>query len=260
MNRLTVCIFTESNQENLPRLLASLAGIADEILVSNCGSADSTATATIVHQFAAKLIVPDSHDPASQRNHIASLASHDWILALEPNEELSEELRLSLRKWKDISPEADVYQMARLTWYLGAWIHHSHFYPNWQSRLYLRTKASFQGPIHPNLQFPGKPLKLPGDLLHYPVRTFAEHEATLERDTSAMANHLFAQGHRRWRAALWLGTPWTWFRYFFLGAGFLDGYRGAVLSQMAARSVRLQSSKLGALVKAARPSRSRGAQ
>ncbi len=191
---------------------------------------------------------------------MASLASNDWILALASNEQLSEELRLSLRKWKDLPSEADVYQMALLTCYLGAWIHHSHSYPNWQSRLYLRTNASFQGPVRPTLHSPGNPRRLHGNLLHYAEPTFAEHEANLERDTSAMAKHLFAQGHRRWRAALWLGTPWTWFRYFFLGAGFLDGYRGAVLSQMAARSVRLQSSKLGALVKAAKQSHSRGEQ
>jgi hypothetical protein len=258
MNRLTVCIFTENHRQNLPRLLASLDGIADEILVSDSGVSDSDSMPTIASQFAAKLIPLDSRDPASQRNHMASLASHHWILALASNEELSEELRLSLRKWKDLAPEADVYQMARLTWYLGAWIHHSHFYPNWQHRLYLRTKAGFCGPIHPTLHFSGKARILSGDVLHFAASTFAEHEATLERDTSAIANHLFAGGQRRWRAALWLGTPWTWFRYFFLGAGFLDGYRGAVLSQMAARSVRLQSSKLGALVKAEKQYRSRG--
>jgi len=260
MNRLTACIFTENQQENLLRLLASLDGIADEILVSDSGVSDHASMAAIASQFGAKLIAKDSRDFTSQRNHMASSASHDWILAIASNEELSEELRLSLRKWKDLPPEADVYQMARLTWYLGAWIHHSHFYPNWQPRLYLRTKACFCGPIHPILHFSGKARKLSGDVLHYAAPTFAEHEATLERDTTAMANHLFAEGQRRWRAALWLGTPWTWFRYFFLGAGFLDGYRGAVLSQMAARGVRLQSSKLGALVKARKQSHPRGEQ
>jgi hypothetical protein len=258
MNRLTACIFTENLQDDLPRLLASLDGTADEILVSDSGFSDSAATAAIASQFGAKIIPLDSRDSASQRNHMASSASHDWILSLASNEELSEESRLSLRKWKDLPLQADVYQMARLTWYLGAWIHHSHFYPNWQPRLYLRTKASFCGPIHPVLRFSGKARILSGDVLHYAARTFAEHEATLECETSAMANHLFAEGQHRWRAALWLGTPWTWFRYFFLGAGFLDGYRGAVLSQMAARGVRLQSSKLGALVKAEKRSHSRG--
>lgn len=258
MNRLTVCIFTENEQENLPRLLASLQGIADEILVSDSGNTDRTAA--IARQFAAKLIVPDSRDPASQRNIASSKASHDWIFALEPNEQLSEELRLSLPQWKESTPAADVYRMARLTWYLGAWIHHSHCYPNWQPRLYLRSKARFHGAIHPALQFTGRAVKLPGDLLHYAVRTFAEHEASLDRETSAMANQSFAEGQRSWRAALWFGTPWTWFRYFFLGAGFLDGYRGAVLSQMAARGVRLKSSKLGAMVKAGKHSHSRGGQ
>jgi len=47
---------------------------------------------------------------------------------------------------------------------------------------------------------------------------------------------------------MWVATPWSWFRHFFLGLGFLDGYRGALIAQMAARGVRLKYRKLGELV------------
>jgi hypothetical protein len=39
-----------------------------------------------------------------------------------------------------------------------------------------------------------------------------------------------------------------WFRSFILQGGFLDGYRGALIAQMAARTVRLKYSKLGKLI------------
>ena len=94
-----------------------------------------------------------------------------------------------------------------------------------------------------------------GDLLHYTIRNFAEHEAKLDRYTTAIAQEMFDSGRRNWRGALWLATPWSWARHFFLGAGFLDGYRGALIAQMAARGVRLKFTKLGKLVQAERQTR-----
>jgi hypothetical protein len=141
---------------------------------------------------------------------------------------------------------------------LGGWIHHSRWYPDWQRRIYRRDKASFSGVIHSALRYEGKVGRLRGNLLHYTVRTFPEHEAKLEKYTTAIAKEMFDQGRRNWRAAMWLATPWSWIRHFFLGAGFLDGYRGAVISQMAARGVRLKFAKLGALVQAEKKKASHG--
>jgi hypothetical protein len=59
---------------------------------------------------------------------------------------------------------------------------------------------------------------------------------------------------------MWVAAPWSWFRHFFLAAGFLDGYRGALIAQMAARGVRLKYRKLGELVQAEATSRGDGAK
>jgi hypothetical protein len=149
--------------------------------------------------------------------------------------------------------------MARLTWYLGAWIRHSRWHPDWQRRIYRRDKASFSGVIHSALRFSGPVGRLRGNLLHYTIRTFAEHESKLERYTTAVAREMFDEGKRNWRAAMWFAAPWSWIHHFVLGAGFLDGYRGAVIARMAARGVRLKFAKLGQLVKTERQSRQRGA-
>jgi hypothetical protein len=69
---------------------------------------------------------------------------------------------------------------------------------------------------------------------------------------------MFDGGKRNWRAAMWVAAPWSWFRHFILGAGFLDGYRGALIAQMAARGVRLKFQKLGKLVQAEQRAKNRG--
>jgi hypothetical protein len=87
-------------------------------------------------------------------------------------------------------------------------------------------------------------------LLHYTVRSFAEHEEKVERYAALAAQQMYAAGERSWRSAVWFATPWSWFQNYFLRGGFLDGYRGALIAQMAARAVRIKYEKLGQLVRA----------
>jgi glycosyltransferase involved in cell wall biosynthesis len=257
MNRLSVCLVAQNEQENLQRVLPSVRGIADEVIVVDGGSTDRTQE--IARELGAKVFVRAFTNHADQKNYAASLASQDWIFLLDADEELSEELKASVRNWKERAPEFAVYEMPRLTWYLGAWIRHSRWYPDWQRRIYRRDKASFRGVIHSALQYDGKIGRLRGNLLHYTVRTFQEHEAKLDKYTTAIAKEMFDQGKRDWRASLWLATPWSWIHHFFLGAGFLDGYRGALIAQMAARGVRLKFQKLGKLIELEQQSRNREA-
>ena len=256
MNQLTICIVAQNEQENLPRVLKSVQEVADEIVVVDGGSTDRTAA--IAKEHGARVVQRAFTTHADQKNYAASLATHNWIFLLDADEELSDDLKASVLQWKKSQPSHPVYEMARLTWYLGAWIHHSRWYPDWQRRIYRRDRAHFEGAIHSALRFQGSAGRLQGDLLHYTIRDFAEHEAKLERYTTAVAREMFENGKRDWRGAMWIATPWSWVRHFFLGAGFLDGYRGALIAQMAARGVRLKYAKLGKLIAAENRTNSRG--
>jgi glycosyltransferase involved in cell wall biosynthesis len=246
MNRVSACLITLNEEENLSRALASLVGIADEIIVVDSGSTDRTEE--IARQHGAQFFTRTWTNYADQKNFAAECATNDWILSLDADEELSSPLHTSLWNWKKHPSQRNVYEMARRTFYLGAWIGHSGWYPDFQRRLYRRDAAEFSGTIHESLRFDGPPSRLAGDILHYTVRSFAEHEENVERYTTLAAQQMFAKGRRRWRSALWFATPWAWFQNFFLRGGFLDGHRGALISQMAARSVRLKYGKLGRLI------------
>ena len=257
MNRLTVCVIAQNEQADLPRLLKSVEGIADEIVVVDGGSTDRTCE--VAQEFGAKVFRRAFTNFAEQKNYAAAQASNGWIFMLDADEELSGELKQSLSEWKAGKSELPVYEMARLTWYLGAWIHHSRWYPDWQRRIYQRQKAAFTGTIHEALRFEGQAGRLRGDLLHYTMSNFAEHEEKLERYSTALAQEMFSQGRRRWRGAMWVAAPWSWVRHFLLGAGFLDGYRGALIAQMAARGVWRKFKKLGELIEAEKYAKSQGA-
>jgi glycosyltransferase involved in cell wall biosynthesis len=210
MKRLSACLITFNEEHNLPRALASHAGIADEIVVVDSGSTDRTAEIAKAHGVS--FLERPFNNHADQKNYADSCVRNNWIFLLGADEEMSSDLRNSLLEWKEREPEFPVYEMARLTWYLGAWIQHSRWYPDFQRRLYRRDKANFSGMSHSALRFEGKAGRLSGDLLHYTIRTFANHEAKVEGYTTVIAHELFSQGKRSWRAAMWLAAPGIGFR------------------------------------------------
>jgi glycosyltransferase involved in cell wall biosynthesis len=252
MTRLSVCTITLNEEKNLPRALDSVRGVADEIVVVDCGSKDRTLT--IARERGASVFARAWTSYEEQWNFAASCASNEWIFVLAADEELSPELRACLLEWKqdEHEPQFHVYEMARKAWYLGAWINHSGWYPDYQRRLYRRDSARFAGIIHEVLQFQGRPGRLRGDLLHYTLDSFAEHKDKVERYTTLAARQMYEAGKRNWRGAMWLAAPWTCFSTFVLRGGFLDGYRGWLISRMAARGVWLKFKKLGKLVAAER--------
>jgi glycosyltransferase involved in cell wall biosynthesis len=246
MNRLSVCLITSNEEENLPRVLSSVKGIADEIVVVDCGSKDRTQE--IAREHGARVVTREWTNFAEQKNFAAAAASNEWLLSLDADEELSSELQSALLAWKEKEPEFAVYEFARRTWYLGAWVKHTGWYPDFQRRLFRRDAAQFSGIIHEALRFEGKPGRLGGDLLHFTLRSVEEHEQKVEQYTTLAAQQMFAAGKQSWRAAMWFATPWSWFNNYVMCLGFLDGYRGWIISRMAARSTWLKFKKLGELI------------
>jgi glycosyltransferase involved in cell wall biosynthesis len=270
MPPLSAILITFNEERDLPTALASLAGVADEIVVVDSGSTDRTCE--IARQAGARVIIRAFTNFADQKNFAASLALHDWVLSLDADEALSPELRASIAAWKKRQPEHDAYEIARRTNYLGGWIRHSGWYPEYQVRLYRRDRRRFDGAIHESVRAIGdsaeppsetqdygnsgragqhehSPARLSGDLFHYTIRTLNEHYAKQEAFTTKAAEDLFARGRRRWRGAMLVAAPWALVNKFMLQGGFLDGYRGALIAWTSARYVWMKYRKLGVLAR-----------
>ncbi len=141
MPALTAILISYNEEQDLPRALASLAEIADEIIVVDSGSTDRTCE--IARSFGARLYARKLDSFAEQKNYAASLSSNYWILSIDCDQELSPELRASVLAWKQQTPDKNAYEIIQLTNYLGEWIRHSGWYPEFRVLLYRRDKGKF---------------------------------------------------------------------------------------------------------------------
>jgi glycosyltransferase involved in cell wall biosynthesis len=249
VNRLSVCLITLNEEQDLACALASLRDVADEIVVVDSGSKDRTCE--IAGEFGARVFNRAWTNYSDQRNFAAAEARSDWIVALDADEEFSPTLLESLRAWKKNVPAEAAYAVARKANYLGGWIRHSGWYPDLQVRLYRRDLAQFKGTVHESLEVRGPIGRLQGDLYHYTVSTLDEHAAKVENYTTLAAQQLFEAGSRSWLVPMVLVPWWTFLQKLLLRAGILDGYRGWLIAWMSARYVFLKYCKLGRLTRAA---------
>jgi glycosyltransferase involved in cell wall biosynthesis len=247
MPLLSAILITYNEEQDLPQALASLAGLADEIVVVDSGSTDRTCE--LARQGGARVVVRAFNGFDQQKNFAAGQASHDWVLSLDADEAVSPDLRASLLAWKQGVPECVAYQVGRRTNYLGKWIWHSGWYPDYHLRLYRRDCARFAGKLHESLRADGPTGRLAGDLHHYTVRSLAEHYAKLEVFTTLAAEDLYARGKRRWRGAMYLAPAWTFVTRLLFYLGFLDGYRGVLIAWTSALYIWMKYRKLGRLVR-----------
>jgi glycosyltransferase involved in cell wall biosynthesis len=247
MNPLTVTIITLNEERNLPRALASVAGLADEVVVVDSGSTDRTRA--LARAQGARVVERGFTDYSEQKNFAAAQASNDWILSLDADEELSPELQQAVQEWKGSPPDAAAYGVQRRAHYIDRWINHSGWYPDPKLRLYHRQRARWVGALHEGLQVDGPTGWLEGELRHYTVTTFAQHVRSVRRYTTLAARQLFVAGRRQWLLPFLFAAPWTFVRTLIFQLGILDGIRGLQIAVMASYYVFLKYWKLGVLAR-----------
>jgi glycosyltransferase involved in cell wall biosynthesis len=228
---LSVCIITLNEEANIARTLQSVREIADEIILVDSGSTDSTVS--IAQSFGAKIFVEPWKGFARQKNSALEKASCDWVLSLDADEEVSPELAASIRAFKNSGrePQFAGYKMNRRNLYFGRWIRHSGYYPDPKLRLVKRGAAEFElRDVHEDMKMPGDPGHLRGDLIHhaYPtLESFIEHANRYSSLGAGMVARERKAGFSLVNILLRPMINFLW-RYFFRG-GFRDGREGLLV-------------------------------
>jgi glycosyltransferase involved in cell wall biosynthesis len=235
MPPISGAIIAYNEARNMPRVIRSL-GCADEVVVLDSGSTDGTRE--VAASLGARVIQDVWHGYAAQKNLAVGYAEHDWILSLDADEELDETAQAEIRRWKESSPAAQGYRLARRTRYLGRWILHGGWYPDYKVRLFNRQQARWQGSyVHESVSVSGRVETLRGEILHCTCDTLEEHLERIELYTDLAAAEMIEKGKTANRLERWFTPPWIFFHTYFLRLGILDGHQGYLIARMAARYV-----------------------
>ncbi|TVR37120.1 MAG: glycosyltransferase family 2 protein [Cryomorphaceae bacterium] len=226
MQPLSVVIITLNEAERIDRCIRSVQGLSDDILVVDSGSTDDTVA--LAEKAGARVVHQNWLGFGAQKKFATSQSRHDWVLALDADEWLSDALKQSIADVLQ-NPEADAYEMPRRNLFLGRWLRHGEGYPDYSLRLYNRNKANWrEDRVHEAVHCSGKVGRLKGDLMHQSADTLQQYLHKHNRYTSLQAEQLFANGERFSLFKL-LFSPWVRFvKFYFLRLGFLDGTAGLI--------------------------------
>jgi glycosyltransferase involved in cell wall biosynthesis len=243
--QISATIITLNEENNLRRACESLRGVADEIVIVDSGSRDGTVS--IARTYTPHCFTNSFESYSKQKNLASEKATYPWILSLDADECLSEELRASILELKSNPERPDVagFRCARRAWYLGGWIRHSGWYPDYKVRLYDRDRARWAGEfVHESLQVDGRVEMISGDLLHFTVNSIADHISRLNRYTTLAAQQDVAQGKRATVWKCFVAPPLAFLKSYLLKGGMLDGWRGLCIASFACWYVFLKYVKL----------------
>lgn len=244
MQKISAVIITFNEEKKIAACLASLQGVADEIIVMDSFSTDSTAD--ICKQYGVKLYQQDWQGYGLQKNVAADKATHDYILSIDADECLSPILQRSIIGAKK-DGLSGVYQMNRLNNFYGCDLHHGNAYPDRMKRLYNRKEVRWSlRPVHETLDIEKDIIikKLTGDLLHRSKDTLEDHIAGINKYSSISAGIYFDSGKKAAAFKMIIGPLFTFLKGYIFRFGFLDGYAGFIMAKINAHEVFLKYSKL----------------
>jgi len=251
MPTLSVILITRNEEANLADCLASLEGIAQQIVVVDTNSSDRTLD--IAKSYGAVIAQPqDWPGFGPQKNRALDLATGEWVLSLDADERLTPALKSEIVTAIHHSAHVDCFAIPRLSWYCGRFIRHSGWNPDYVERLFKRGSARFSDDlVHERLIPSGQVAKLENPMLHYSFMDYSQVLQKIDRYSTASAEQAFAQGKTSTPLKAVLHGAWSFFRTYFLRAGFLDGPQGFTLAMSNAQGTYYRYIKLWHLIREA---------
>lgn len=242
MKKLSVVIIARNEEANLPRCLGSVKW-ADEILVGDSGSTDRTVE--IARSYGARIVTYEWTGFGPAKQIVSEQAEGEWILSLDADEEVTDKLAEEIKAAVGSDQGAVGYNIRRRTLFLGRWMYHGGWYPDWVTRLYRRESGRISGyAVHEGIAVDGPTARMNNDLLHYSYPTLEIYLQKLNRYTTLAAQEAIGRGQT---ASLWhiVVNPFAKFiKQYVLRAGFLDGTEGFVLAVLSAGYVVIKYTKL----------------
>ena len=234
---------TKNEEKNIRACLDSLRWV-DEMVVVDAESTDRTVELAKMHTPHVHVRAWTGYGP--QKNFAMEQATADWILIVDADERVSEELRNEILALLQEPGASAAYRISRRNYYYGGWIRGAGQYPDPQLRLVRRGRGLYNDlPVHEHLEVKGPIGDLKGHLDHHTHPTVVSHELKIERYSTLAAEERIRHGKP---GASWyhliFNPMWTFVKFYVFRDGYRDGLPGFIVSGFSAAHVLLKYAKL----------------
>ena len=227
---ISAVIITKNEATNIRRCISALQNVASEVLVIDAHSSDDTVK--IAKKMGATVIQKKWLGYGANKNFGNQIAAYDWILSIDADEVLSEELIQSIQQLV-LNPH-QVYAISRLVNYMGQWVYYSGWYPDWKVRLFHKATVQWEerSLVHEQLLIPTTKtiVRLKGELYHYSYKSEEDHWNKIEQYAQLAALQMAQRNRHSNFLKLYASPIARFFKTYFLKKGFMDGKLGWKIS------------------------------
>ena len=228
--KISVAIICFNEEKKIERCLQSVSW-ADEIVILDSHSTDQTVA--ICKKFTDKVLVHDFDGHIQQKNRVLEHCENDWVFSIDADEVVTDELKaeiLALKKELELTDISGFFVNRRIK-YLGKWIKHSNWYPDYKLRLFRKSKAKWGG-VNPHDQIilDVKDSRLSSELEHYSYDSVSDHLRTVDNFTSIISKEYYKKGKRPSIINLTLRPIYGFTKSYLIKRGFLEGKRGLIIA------------------------------
>lgn len=228
MMKITGNIITLNEQKNIKECIESLKQVCDEIIVVDSNSSDETTN--IAKSLGAKVVSQSYLGDGPQKNVVVEHASYNWILSIDADERLDDEMVKSIKQLKSLTQSSDTYSFKRKNYIGNRWIRHCGWYPDVCVRLYNKTKAKFRDVAgHSGVESQNDTL-LSGHIIHYSYENYHELLHKTNRFSTRGANMFMDKNKKVNSFSPAIHFLSAFIRKYILQKGFLQGLDGLTIS------------------------------
>ncbi len=249
MPSVSVVIIAKNEESRIEACLQSVSW-AQEIIVIDSQSTDRTIDKA--RQYTSRIYSRPFDNFRDQKNYGMSLAAGDWILSIDADEVVSEELKSSILEAVNKASSWNGFYVTRSNFIFGEQFRYGGQGSEHILRLFRRGTGKFERPIHETLVVDGPVGNLNGILFHYTIATIKDYRRRLEQYTDFEAEWMAARGTRFSLTQLLVVPVARFFYFYFFRLGFLDGPKAFLYHMLSSYYYFLKYRKLFALERASK--------
>jgi glycosyltransferase involved in cell wall biosynthesis len=238
--KISAFLITYNPGRMLENCLESLRWV-DELIIVDSHSTDTTVE--IAKRYGAKVSLKAFIDFSEQKNAAMGLCSGDWLLSIDADEVVTDELRVEIQKLVEAADSLEAYNIRRRSVIFGKEFRFCGTQDDHPTRLFKKGAASFKNPIHEVVEVRGKTGLLKGHLKHFTYPSLEDYFTRFNRYTTLEAKYLVARKHRPGILDFVARPAGLFLKLYALKQGFRDGYPGFLFCLFSAMYVFVKYAK-----------------